>query len=80
MWGVEVAQVKSLPHKHEDLSDIPSTHVKSQVCWYRLVTPWPGRRKQEDPWGKLQVCSTRDAAGDGGGGIKKTHGGPAPEV
>lgn len=78
MWGVEVAQVKSLPHKHEDLSDIPSTHVKNQACWYTLVTPWPGSRKQEDPWGRF--VQQEMLLGKGVGGLKKNMGGPVPEA
>jgi hypothetical protein len=35
-----------LSHKHENLSSIPSTHIK---IWVEFEIPAPGKRSQEDP-------------------------------
>lgn len=58
-FGAEVVMVQSgkyLPCNHEDLSSIPSSHVKSQVWQEMLVTPALGGRCR-GPWHLLDCQS-----------------------
>lgn len=47
MWG------KYLLLRFEDISWVPSTHIKEWEWWYVTLTPAMGRQRQEDSWGLL---------------------------